>query len=148
MKIFLDTNIFVEYIEERHEVETVAEILEAIADGKHQGFLSQGGFYTLTFLLERALRHKGIYKPILTDLLRRVLGDILSTATVVGISHKHFLDAVGDAAFSDLEDSFQYHCALENECDVLITINIKDYKDAGSEKLKVMTPFDFAERYL
>ena len=33
MKLFLDTNIFVEYIEERQEVETVAEILEAIADG-------------------------------------------------------------------------------------------------------------------
>ena len=148
MKIFIDTNIFVEYIEERHEVETVAEILEAIADGKHQGFLSQGGFYTLTFLLERALRHKGIHKPILTDLLRGVLGDILSTVTVVGISHKHLLDAVGDATFSDLEDCFQYHCALENECDVLITINIKDYKDVSSGKLKVMTPFDFAERYL
>jgi len=42
MKIFLDTNIFIEYIEERLEVETVAEILNAIAEGKHQGFLSQG----------------------------------------------------------------------------------------------------------
>lgn len=42
MKIFLDTNIFVEYIEERQEVETVAEILETIADGKHQGILLSG----------------------------------------------------------------------------------------------------------
>ena len=113
-----------------------------------KAFFSQGGFYTLTFLLERALRHKGIHKPILTDLLRRVLEDILSTAIVAGISHEHLLDALGDTAFSDLEDSFQYHCALENECDVLITINIKDYRDAGSDKLKVMTPSDFAERYL
>ena len=47
MKIFLDTNIFLEYIEERQEVDSVEQILEAIANGKYEGCLSQGSFYTL-----------------------------------------------------------------------------------------------------
>ena len=42
MKIFLDTNIFLEYIEERQEVDSVEQILEAIANGKYEGCLSQG----------------------------------------------------------------------------------------------------------
>ena len=66
MKVFLDTNVFTEYIEERREVETVAKVLEAVADGKHQGYLSQGGFYTLAFLLEKTLKRKDIHKPLLT----------------------------------------------------------------------------------
>ena len=36
----------------------------------------------------------------------------------------------------------------ENECDILITININDYKNANATKFKIMTPADFAERYL
>ena len=47
-----------------------------------------------------------------------------------GISRKDMLRAVGNEAFIDIEDSFQYRCALENGCDVLVTINIKDYKNA------------------
>ena len=148
MKIFLDTNIFTEYIEERQEVEAVAEILDAVADGKHQGFLSQGAFYTLAFLLEKTLKHKNIHKPLLTEWLRRLLEDIQSTATVVGVSHEHLKEAVADKAFDDLEDSFQYHCALENDCDVLVTINIKDYKNANKDSLEIMTPADFVEKYL
>ena len=42
MKIFLDTNLFLEYIEERSEADNVELILNAIAEGEHQGVLSQG----------------------------------------------------------------------------------------------------------
>ena len=59
MKIFLDTNIFIEYIEERQEVDHVEKILNAVSDGKHIGVLSQGTFYTLAFLLERILKERG-----------------------------------------------------------------------------------------
>ena len=126
-------------------MEAVAEILASVADGKHQGYLSQGGFYTLSYLLEKTLKHKDIHKPMLTEWLRRLLRDILSTATVVGVSHEHLYDAVNDEAFTDLEDSFQYQCALENKCDVLVTINIKDYNNVDPAMLKIMTPTDFVD---
>ena len=148
MKIFLDTNLFLEYIEERSEADNVELILNAIAEGEHQGVLSQGSFYTLAFLLERALKAKGIHKPFQTEYLRKLLADIQATARVVGVSHEFLNDALQDKAFTDLEDSFQYRCALENNCDVLLTINIKDYRRADLSALEILSPSDFVSRYL
>ena len=148
MKVFLDTNIFIEYIEERKQVEAVDRILKAIADGEHDGVISQGAFYTLAFLLEKALKRKGIQKPLQTEQLRGLLSDVLSTAVVVGVSHEHLEDAVGDKSFTDFEDSFQYQCALENNCDALVTINMKDYRKADQTKLTILTPTSFVEKYL
>ena len=148
MKIFLDTNIFLEYIEERQDVDSVEQILEAIANGKYEGCLSQGSFYTLSFLLERTLKEKGIHKPLLIGQLRDLLADVQATARVVGVSHEHLSDALQDTAFNDLEDSFQYHCALENECNVLVTINLKDYIHADQSRIEILTPAGFVEKYI
>ena len=49
--------------------------------------------------------------------------------------------ALNDSDFSDFEDALQYFTALENKQDILITRNLKDFKNA---KLPVMT----AEEYL
>ena len=148
MKIFLDTNIFIEYIEERQEVDHVEKILNAVSDGKHIGVLSQGTFYTLAFLLERILKERGIHKPLQTEQLRRLLADIQATARIVSVSHESLNDALQDMAFTDLEDSFQYHCAMENECDILLTINLKDYRHADQSKLEILTPAGFVQKYL
>ncbi|MBR1682406.1 MAG: PIN domain-containing protein [Bacteroidaceae bacterium] len=148
MKIFLDTNIFIEYIEERKEVDAVEKILKAVADGEHEGVLSQGAFYTLAFLIERVLKEKGIHRPLQTQMLRRLLSDIQATARVVGVSHENLSAALHDIAFTDLEDSFQYRCALENRCDVLLTINLKDYKNVNHPDLRILTPSDFVQQYI
>jgi len=58
------------------------------------------------------------------------------------------LEALTNEAFDDLEDSFQYQCALENNCDVLVTINKKDYSKASQTDLEVMTPAEFVQKYL
>jgi hypothetical protein len=42
--------------------------------------------------------------------------------------------------FSDYEDSLQYFSALRQDCDILITRNVKDFKGA---QLPVMTPNEF-----
>jgi len=42
--------------------------------------------------------------------------------------------------FSDYEDSLQYFSALRQDCDILITRNVKDFKRA---QIPVMTPDEF-----
>ena len=44
----------------------------------------------------------------------------------------------------DFEDALQYYCALENECQIIVTSNIKDYQLPG---IIVMNPSDFLDRY-
>lgn len=69
-------------------------------------------------------------------------------AEVIDCSQNTILEAINDERFTDIEDSCQYHCALQNDCDVLLTINIKDYKNVLGQRPEVLTPEEFVEKYL
>ena len=72
----------------------------------------------------------------------------MSMVTAVGLSHKRLLLGINDQAFDDVEDSFQYQCALQNKCDVLITINLRDYRSADTSKVEILSPTEFVDKYL
>jgi len=148
MRLFVDTNIILEFIDHRREYESVRRILADIRDGKYDGFVSQGSVYTLTFLIEKSLKARDIHKPEQTMQLRRLLTSVLTMFEPTGISLKDMLNAVGNEAFTDIEDSFQYQCAVENRCDVLLTINIDDFRDADQRRLEILTPAQFVEKYM
>ncbi len=44
--------------------------------------------------------------------------------------------SLNDAEFKDFEDGLQYYTAVENQLDIIITRNLKDFK---SSKIPVMT---------
>jgi len=123
MKVFLDTNIFLEYFERRRQYQAVSQMLSAIEDGRLKAVVSVGCVYTLAYLVRSELKRQGIHRPEQTIRLRQTLDIVLSLANVVGISHKRIVNGNNDPAFEDIEDSFQYQCALQNKCDVLVTIN-------------------------
>ena len=66
MKIFCDTNIITEFLEKRLLFDAVAKIL-TLASTSHTLFLSEGGFYTITFLVDKQLRRMSIYSVISTN---------------------------------------------------------------------------------
>ena len=80
--------------------------------------------------------------------VRQTLLAFLQLASTVDCSSDTVQEAVNDERFTDIEDSFQYHCALQNDCDVLLTINIKDYKNVLGQRPEVLTPEEFVEKYL
>ena len=82
------------------------------------------------------------------DLVRSVLLRVLDFTTVIGINNESLRNSVKNQRFSDLEDSFQYQVALEAGCDMLITLNIKDFKGGDASLIKVLTPQQFVEEYL
>ena len=90
---------------------------------------------------------KGIHRPEQTTRLRQTLDIVLSLANVVGISHKRMVNGNNDPAFDDIEDSFQYQCALQNKCDALITINLKDFSRADSPVMEILSPEEFVGKY-
>ncbi|MBR2292458.1 MAG: PIN domain-containing protein [Prevotella sp.] len=148
MKLFLDTNIFPEFIERRAEFDSVCQILDAIHASRFTAFISSGCIYTLAFLFERSLKRQDIHRPELTKRLRGYLSEVLEVATIAELSHASVESAVYDESFDDIEDSFQYQCAIENRCDCLITINIDDFKNADQASLEILTPSAFVEKYL
>jgi len=148
MKVFLDTNIFLEYFERRRQYQAVSQLLSAIEDGRLKAVVSAGCVYTLAYLVRSELKRQGIHRPEQTIRLRQTLDIVLSLANVVGISHKRMVNGNNDPAFDDIEDSFQYQCALQNKCDALITINLKDFSRADSPVMEILSPEEFVGKYL
>ncbi len=148
MKVFLDTNIFLEYFEQRRECQSVAKLFDAIEDGKVKGVVSVGCAYTLAYLIRMELKRQGIHRPEQTIKLRSTLNTILSMVTSVGITHKRLIQGVNDANFDDIEDSFQYQSALQSKCDALITINLRDFENVDASKIEIMSPTEFVNKYV
>ena len=69
-------------------------------------------------------------------------------AKVAQYTDNLLLVGINDQAFDDVEDSFQYQCALQNKCDALITINLRDYRSADTSKLEILSPTEFVDKYL
>ena len=148
MKVFLDTNIFLEYFEQRREYQAVDKLLTAVEDGKMKAVISAGCVYTLAYLIRMELKRQGIHRPKQTNRLRAMLNIVLSMATVASVSHRRIVIGTNDLAFDDVEDSYQYQCALQNKCDALVTINLKDYRCADTSAMEILLPDMFVSKYL
>lgn len=148
MKVFLDTNVFLEYFEQRRECQAVGQLLSAVEDGKVKAVVSAGCIYTLTYLIRMELKRKDIHRPEQTLRLRTMLNTVTSMVTVGGLSHKRIIKGINDLAFDDVEDSFQYQCGLQAKCDALVTINLRDYNNVDTSKMVIMSPTEFVEKYL
>lgn len=143
MKLFLDTNIFLEYFQKRKQYQFVSKIFDGIEDGMYKAVVSSGGMYTLAYLIRMELKRKQIYRPEQTMQLRHLLNTITEMVKVVDISHKAVKAGITDVDFDDIEDSFQHQCAIKAKCDILLTINKKHFPCSD---IPVMTPEEFLSR--
>ena len=143
MRLFLDTNVFIEYLCGRSKAMAVRDLLDAIEDKGHQAFLSTSSLCTIAYYVDITLKQRDIHKPEKTDKIREIINMVLDIASIADIRHSHAVTATNDQAFSDIEDSIQYQCAKNSLCEVLITFNVKDFKNAND--IKVMTPNEFLQ---
>ena len=148
MKVFIDTNVFAEYIFEREQSASVQKLFQAIKDGKIEAISSTASIYTMTYISEQMLKRKGIHRPELTEQVRKIINSLLLLVHIGNMEHADMMVAANDSSFSDIEDAFQYHCALRKQCNFLITINTKGFSQASQELVKVITPYEFANSYL
>jgi predicted nucleic acid-binding protein len=148
MKVFLDTNVFLEYFEQRRECQAVGKLLSAVEDGKLKAIVSVGCVYTLAYLIRMELKRKDIHRPEQTLRLRTMLNTVMSMVTVGGLNQSRIVKGLNDVAFDDVEDSFQYQCGLQAKCDALNTINLRDYNNADTSKMEILSPTEFVEKYL
>ena len=148
MKVFIDTNIFAEYIFERKQSASVQKLFQAIKEREIEAITSTASIYTMTYISEQMLKLKGIHRPELTRQVRKIIDSLLLLVHIGNIEHSDMMDAANDLSFSDIEDAFQYHCALKNQCSFLITINTKDFSQANQDLMKVIAPNEFASSYL
>ncbi len=124
MIIFCDTNIIMEFLQQRNFSVEVSRILTNVVTAHDDLYISFGSFYTITYLTEKYLKaDPSLSKKERTDRLREILNGILTTFKFADLFASSIMDGVNDQDFIDLEDSYQAHIAEDCGCDVLLTIN-------------------------
>ena len=131
-KIFVDTDVVLDLLARREPYYVPAARLFTLADqSKVQLYVSSLSFSNLHYLLTKQYSREGSLK---------ILRDFKVLVKVVGVDDK-IIGLALNSAFTDFEDAIQYYAALEENVSVLVTRNLRDYKEAG---IPVLT----AEGYL
>lgn len=149
MTIFCDTNIVMEFLQQRKYAAQVGQILSKASKRGDTLFISYGSFYTITYLTERYLKEdKNLTKEERIVRLRYILNGVLGMFRLANQLQSCIYDGVNDTLFDDLEDSYQAHVANDLGCDILLTINEKHYKQfTNNTSMKVITPASLVEEY-
>lgn len=133
-KLFVDTNIVIDLLSRREPFfEETAELF-SLAD-KKQVELSVSSL-TIAYTSYALLRQMDSNKA------KSVLRKFRLILTVLPLDDKIIGLALNDETFSDFEDGLQYFTAIENEQELIITRNLKDFKNS---KLPTMTAKQFIE---
>ncbi len=134
IKIFIDTNIFMNSIENRDSwiSKDILLFLKRINADSYLNDLSIINIYYIT------------RKSTNREKIKEVLKTILYEQNIVSIDQEIIENAL-NSNFKDFEDGVQYFCAKKIEADLIITDNKTDFINSD---IKVMTAKEFAEKYM
>lgn len=132
-KLLIDTNIALDLLAKREPFYKSAAQVFSLAD-KHKIKLTISSltFTNTNYVLSRLKSPKEA---------REILRKFKILVKILSLNEKIVALALNDESFQDFEDGLQYYTAIENNQDIIITRDLRDFKHA---KIPVMT----AEEYL
>ncbi|MFA9189224.1 type II toxin-antitoxin system VapC family toxin [Flavobacterium magnesitis] len=131
-KILVDTNIVLDLLSKREEFYQEAQELFTLSDHNNvKLYVSSLSIANIHYILSRNLK---------LDEARKILIKFKVLVEVLPMDDK-ILELALVSDFKDFEDAIQYHTALENELDLILTRNKKDFK-------KSVLPVFTAKEYL
>jgi len=131
-KILVDSDIILDLMLERDVFfNPAAELFNLIEKKKIKASVSSLHFSNLHYIIRKVKSN---------ELAKSVLRKLAIIVNILSIDEKT-IELALESDFPDFEDAIQYYACLDNDIDVIVTRNKKDFK---SGKLPVMT----AEEYL
>ena len=135
MKVFLDTNIIIDFYDKRDKFYYPAAIIFDLAlKGKIQIFVSAITFVNAFFLLRKSYEREELYQS---------MKGLASLCEITDVD-KEIITKSLEKERKDFEDSVQYESSLPYDVDVIITRNQKDFKDFASN---VQSPEEFLDSF-
>ena len=120
-KIFLDTNVVIDFLGERKLFYEPAAKIMTLADNKKiSAYTSPSTISTTYYILAKFEGNNAALEKIRKF---RLLCDI-------SVMDSKVIDKATSSDFRDFEDAMQYFSALATGCDLIITRNEKDFKRA------------------
>jgi predicted nucleic acid-binding protein len=131
-KLLVDTNIVLDLLANREPFNKSAEKVFSLADKKKlELFISALTFANTNYVLSRLKSAKEA---------REILRRFRVLVKVVPLDDKIIDLALNDNSFGDFEDGLQYYSGIENDIDIIITRDLKDFK---ASKIPVMTSDEY-----
>ncbi|MCC4214729.1 type II toxin-antitoxin system VapC family toxin [Leeuwenhoekiella parthenopeia] len=131
-RLLIDTNIVIDILSKRDGFYEDAAVLFSLGDRNQlQLTISSLTLANTNYILTRLTSAKES---------REILRKFKVLVEVLSLDDKITELALSDERFIDFEDGLQYYSALENQIDVIITRNKKDFKNS---KLPVLTPKEY-----
>ena len=132
-RLLVDTNIVLDLLAERKEFIVEAQQLFTLSDKKEiKLYVSSLTFANTFYILSQKLKLSNA---------RKILRKFKVLVEVLPMDDK-IIDLSLESDFKDFEDAIQYHTAIENEINIIITRNLKDFK---TSKIPVLTAKDYIE---
>ena len=132
MRIFFDTNVLLDVLIKREDEQLSESAVKAISAAKQLGaesFIATITIPTVAYVLKNKT---GAEK-------KKTINAFLKSFSVIDSTAKHVQFAL-KSSFDDIEDAMQYACAEEHNCDLILTRDIKDFKNS---RIPCMTPMEF-----
>jgi predicted nucleic acid-binding protein len=128
MRVLIDTNVVLDFLQERQPfVENAARLFERIDTGEIEGFIAATTITNIYYIVRRAagvVVARDAIAQILTDLnICAVERDVLEQALALN--------------FQDFEDAVQYACAVAHNVDAIVT---RDASGFVSAEIPVVLP--------
>jgi len=134
-KVFADTDIILDLLSNREPFYIHSAKLFSAADRNEIKInVSALAFTNLNYILS---------KQYSTDQAKKKLLKFKTLVTVLSVTDK-IIELALASDFKDFEDAVQYFTAIENNVAVLLTRNLKDYKQAG---IPIMTAEHFLKTH-
>lgn len=133
-KVFLDTNILIDYLASRQDYMAASIIITMAKDGYFRLLVSSLSFATASYILNA--HHKKTNAEIVAMFAKFVkMCNVTPVDSIV-------IDKAIASPFSDFEDAMQYYSAIREGADAIITRNSNDFSAA---KIEVYEPQAFLD---
>ncbi len=133
-RVLLDTNIIIDLLAKREPFYQEAAKLFSLADKKRISlFASALSIANVNYVLLKTKK---------TEEAKQILRKLKLIVGIISLEEKTINLALNDDEFKDFEDALQYFSAIENNIEIIITRNLKDFENS---KIPVMTAKQFFE---
>ena len=132
MKIFLDTNVFLDLLLQRDFYKEALEIVDGVGNGRWSGYILDITVLNIDYVAKKQRKNIREFIQLLND-----------TFIIVGEDNAAIEEALS-LENSDFEDSVQYIAAKNVACDVIIT-NDRDF--VKNSVIEVVSSKQFLKKY-
>ncbi len=129
-KILVDSDVCLDSITARYPFSVEADqLLQAVEDGLIVGVVSAESFSNMFYILRKL------------SSAAEAIEQLKNLRSIVQVGHlkPSTIDNALDAEWTEFEDALKNFCAVETNCDAIVTRNKSDYKQST---VRVLTPLE------